>query len=73
MMRDPVTGGPHTAHTLNPVPLILANAPPAVTKVENGRLCDIAPTLLDLLGLPTPAAMTGHSLIAPDSGRRAAD
>jgi 2,3-bisphosphoglycerate-independent phosphoglycerate mutase len=73
MMRDPVTGGPHTAHTLNPVPFILANAPSAVTKVENGRLCDIAPTLLGLLGLPTPAAMTGHSLIVSASGRRAAD
>jgi 2,3-bisphosphoglycerate-independent phosphoglycerate mutase len=72
MMRDPQTGEPHTAHTLNPVPFVVVNAP--VTKhVAKGRLCDIAPTLLDLLGLATPPAMTGRSLIADDTGRRAAD
>src|SRR6185437_4803183 len=63
-MRDPETGEPHTAHTLNPVPLIVVNPPAGtVARVENGRLADVAPTLLDLLGLPQPAAMTGHSLI----------
>ena len=72
MMRDPETGEPHTAHTLNPVPLILANPPPAVARVENGRLADVAPTLLDILGLAKPAAMTGHSLIVSDE-RRAAE
>ncbi|MGH7092886.1 MAG: 2,3-bisphosphoglycerate-independent phosphoglycerate mutase [Stellaceae bacterium] len=73
MMRDPKTGEPHTAHTLNPVPFIMVNAPASVSRLGNGRLCDIAPTLLDLLGLAAPAAMTGHSLIAGDTGRRAAD
>ena len=47
--------------------------PGAVAKVENGRLADVAPTLLDLLGLPKPAAMTGHSLIVSDRKRRAAE
>jgi 2,3-bisphosphoglycerate-independent phosphoglycerate mutase len=73
MMRDPQTGEPHTAHTLNPVPFITVNPPGAVAKVENGRLADVAPTLLDLLGLPKPAAMTGHSLIVSDQGQRAAE
>jgi 2,3-bisphosphoglycerate-independent phosphoglycerate mutase len=73
MMRDPDTGEPHTAHTLNPVPFIAVNPPGAVARVENGRLADVAPTLLDLLGLPKPAAMTGHSLIVSDRNRRAAE
>jgi 2,3-bisphosphoglycerate-independent phosphoglycerate mutase len=73
MMRDPETGEPHTAHTLNPVPFVVVNPPGAVARVENGRLADVAPTLLDLLGLPKPAAMTGHSLIVPDHDRRAAE
>jgi 2,3-bisphosphoglycerate-independent phosphoglycerate mutase len=72
MMRDPDTGEPHTAHTLNPVPFILVNPPGAVSRVENGRLADVAPTLLDILGLEKPAAMTGHSLIVSDE-RRAAE
>ena len=60
-MIDPETGGPHTAHTLNEVPVWLIGRN-GVT-LENGRLADVAPTLLDLLGLDRPAAMTGHSLI----------
>jgi 2,3-bisphosphoglycerate-independent phosphoglycerate mutase len=62
LMRDPETGGPHTAHTLNPVPVLLANAP-ANTTLHNGILADLAPTILALLGIPQPAAMTGHSLL----------
>jgi 2,3-bisphosphoglycerate-independent phosphoglycerate mutase len=62
MMRDPQTGEPHTAHTLNPVPFIVVNPPVSIRHLKDGRLCDVAPTLLDLLGLPQPAAMTGHSL-----------
>jgi 2,3-bisphosphoglycerate-independent phosphoglycerate mutase len=62
LMRDPETGAPHTAHTLNPVPVLLANPPPN-TSLHTGILADLAPTLLTLLGLPQPAAMTGHSLI----------
>ncbi len=62
MMVDPATGGPHTAHTLNPVPLILMGAGNRIV-VKEGRLADIAPTLLELMGLPKPAEMTGTSLL----------
>jgi 2,3-bisphosphoglycerate-independent phosphoglycerate mutase len=66
-MRDPVTGAPHTAHTLFDVPLIVVNAKAAGREVAlaNGRLADVAPTLLDLLGIPKPVQMTGHSLLEP--------
>ncbi len=60
-MRDPETGGPHTAHTTNPVPIVLMggdNLP-----LIDGRLADIAPTLLELMGLPKPPEMTGVSLL----------
>jgi 2,3-bisphosphoglycerate-independent phosphoglycerate mutase len=63
VMVDPVTGGPHTAHTTNPVPVILVGGPPGAT-LRPGRLADLAPTLLQLMGLPQPAEMTGESLIA---------
>jgi 2,3-bisphosphoglycerate-independent phosphoglycerate mutase len=63
-MIDPATGGPHTAHTTNPVPAILVDGPAGVT-LADGRLADVAPTLLALMGLPQPAAMTGHSLLRP--------
>jgi len=59
MMRDPVTGAPHTAHTTNPVPVLLTNSP---GPLHDGRLADIAPTLLALLGLDKPVEMTGVSL-----------
>ncbi|HWF94436.1 MAG TPA: 2,3-bisphosphoglycerate-independent phosphoglycerate mutase [Xanthobacteraceae bacterium] len=62
MMRDPETGGPHTAHTTNPVPLILFGARNR-TLVAEGRLADLAPTLLELMGLPKPREMTGTSLL----------
>jgi 2,3-bisphosphoglycerate-independent phosphoglycerate mutase len=62
MMVDPVTGGPHTAHTLNPVPLILVGAGNRLLVAE-GRLADIAPTMLELMGLPKPPEMTGMSLL----------
>jgi 2,3-bisphosphoglycerate-independent phosphoglycerate mutase len=61
-MIDPVTGGPHTAHTLNPVPVALIGGPPGV-RLRDGRLADVAPTLLALLRLPRPPEMTGESLI----------
>jgi 2,3-bisphosphoglycerate-independent phosphoglycerate mutase len=63
MMRDPETGQPHTAHTTNPVPLLLVNPPASVAGLEDGRLCDVAPTLLQLLGLKKPKAMTGRVLL----------
>ena len=62
-MVDYTTGLPHTAHTTNPVPFVLVNADPEYKLAEGGKLCDIAPTLLELLGLPQPAEMTGKSLL----------
>ena len=61
LMKDPVTGGPHTAHTTNPVPVVLVADEKA--SLREGRLADIAPTLLELMGLPKPAEMTGTSLL----------
>ncbi len=61
LMRDPATGEPHTAHTTNPVPVLLAGRPGAA--LADGRLADLAPTLLALLGVPQPAEMTGVSLL----------
>lgn len=61
LMRDPVTGGPHTSHTTNPVPVLLAGAGGAT--LADGRLADLAPTLLALMELPQPKEMTGRSLL----------
>ena len=61
LMKDPVTGGPHTAHTTNPVPVFLVGG--RGRALHDGRLADLAPTLLALMGIPQPAAMTGHALI----------
>ena len=62
-MMNLETMQPHTAHTTNPVPFILYNYDPAYTLREGGRLCDIAPTLLEIMGMPQPKEMTGESLI----------
>ena len=62
-MIDPVTGGPHTSHTLNPVPVVLVGGP-AGAQLHDGRLSDLAPTLLALMNLPTPPEMTGKTLIS---------
>jgi 2,3-bisphosphoglycerate-independent phosphoglycerate mutase len=65
-MRDEETGEPHTAHTLNPVPLILVDPRHKGAKLRSGgSLKDVAPTVLALLGQPQPAEMTGSSLIEP--------
>jgi 2,3-bisphosphoglycerate-independent phosphoglycerate mutase len=61
-MIDPVTGGPHTAHTLNPVPVILVGGPQGA-RLRDGRLADLAPTLLELMAVDLPPEMTGQSLI----------
>ncbi len=61
-MVDPDTGGPHTAHTLNPVPVILVGGPEGAS-LRDGRLADLAPTLLQLMSLAQPPEMTGKSLI----------
>ena len=63
VMVDPETGGPHTAHTLNPVPVALVGGPQGAT-LRNGRLSDLAPTLLELMGLEQPPEMTGQSLLS---------
>ena len=61
-MIDPETGGPHTAHTLNPVPVALVGGPQGAG-LRDGRLADLAPTLLELMGLDLPPEMTGRTLI----------
>ena len=71
MMRDASTGQPHTAHTLNRVPVVLVHPPAEARALTDGRLADIAPTALALLGLPQPGAMTGESLIQPSGESRA--
>ncbi len=60
---DYTTGVPFTAHTTNPVPFILINYDPAYTLKEGGCLADLAPTLIDMMGLEKPVEMTGHSLL----------
>ncbi|MEO5337885.1 MAG: 2,3-bisphosphoglycerate-independent phosphoglycerate mutase [Magnetospirillum sp. WYHS-4] len=71
-MRDEETGQPHTAHTLNPVPVVLVHGPAWAAGLRNGRLADVAPTLLRLLGLPQPKEMTGRPLIVETGDRQAA-
>ena len=61
-MVDESTGTPFTAHTTNPVPFVLFNCP-GQSLASGGRLADIAPTLLDMMGLPVPSEMTGKSLL----------
>jgi 2,3-bisphosphoglycerate-independent phosphoglycerate mutase len=65
-MIDPVSGGPHTFHTLNPVPFILvAENGKQFTLRRDGALQDISPTVLGVLGIPQPKEMTGHDLRVP--------
>ena len=61
MMIDPATGGVHTAHTMNPVPLVAVRSHAAALRA-GGALCDVAPTILGLLGIERPVEMTGHDL-----------
>jgi 2,3-bisphosphoglycerate-independent phosphoglycerate mutase len=70
MMVDPVTGGPHTYHTTNPVPFIVVSEDAKkFTLRKDGALQDISPTVLAMLGLPQPKEMTGHSLLIPNNGK----
>jgi 2,3-bisphosphoglycerate-independent phosphoglycerate mutase len=63
LMRDPTTGGPHTAHTVNPVPLLYVDDRHKDAKIRSGgRICDVAPTMLKLMGLPKPQVMSGVPL-----------
>ncbi len=64
-MIDYETGGPHTAHTTHPVPLVLV-APGRYT-LRSGILADVAPTVLSLMGIPVPSEMTGKSLLVPEA------
>ncbi len=64
LMKDPATGRPHTAHTTNPVPLLYVHDADVHARIRSGgRICDVAPTMLELLGLPKPKVMTGESLL----------
>jgi 2,3-bisphosphoglycerate-independent phosphoglycerate mutase len=62
MMIDPETGGPHTAHTTNPVPFLLVEDGQAVSLRSGGALCDVGPTVLAMLGVDRPDEMTGRDL-----------
>jgi 2,3-bisphosphoglycerate-independent phosphoglycerate mutase len=64
LMKDPETGAPYTQHTVGKVYAVMVNAPAGVTSLRNGRLADLAPTVLQLAGLAQPAEMTGRSLVA---------
>ena len=66
-MIDPATGGPHTAHTTNPVVVALIGGPKGA-RLRDGRLADVAPTVLELMGLQPPQEMTGKSLIVAPEG-----
>jgi 2,3-bisphosphoglycerate-independent phosphoglycerate mutase len=63
LMRDPHSGQPHTAHTTNPVPIFWIGPDAIGSRLEDGGLSDLAPTVLELLGLPKPEEMSGRSLI----------
>jgi 2,3-bisphosphoglycerate-independent phosphoglycerate mutase len=71
MMMNRETGQAHTAHTLNLVPAVLVNAPDWCAGLQSGRLADVAPTLLQLMGLEQPDAMTGRSLLTVAGEQRA--
>jgi 2,3-bisphosphoglycerate-independent phosphoglycerate mutase len=63
LMVDPLTGEPHTAHTTNPVPIWWLSRATRGRRLRDGSLADVAPTVLELMGLPVPAEMTGRSLL----------
>jgi 2,3-bisphosphoglycerate-independent phosphoglycerate mutase len=66
-MYDETTHQKHTQHTLNRVPALLFNAPANIHSLNDGKLADVAPTMLALIGLPQPREMTGHSLLSERS------
>ncbi len=66
-MFDDKTGQKHTQHTLNRVPALLVNGPAAIRSLSDGKLADVAPTILALMKMPQPAEMTGHSLLSEAS------
>ena len=68
MMLEPDGRSPHTAHTLNPVPLVITSR--RVGLRAGGELQDLAPTVLGLIGVPVPAAMTGRTLVTAENENR---
>jgi len=62
MMIDPETGGPHTAHTTNPVPIVAVNDESLKQLRAGGALCDVGPTILRMMGIGQPTEMTGKTL-----------
>ncbi len=64
-MKDPLSGAPHTAHTLERVPVALINPPAGIKSLRDGKLADVAPTMLEIMGLDKPEEMDGNSLIVP--------
>ena len=62
MMIDPATGGPHTAHTTNPVPFVVVGDEGVTSLRGGGALCDVGPTILQMMGITQPAEMTGTTL-----------
>jgi 2,3-bisphosphoglycerate-independent phosphoglycerate mutase len=73
MMIDPETGGPHTAHTTNPVPLVVLDPDDDAPLRSGGALCDVGPTILRMLGIEQPAEMTGRDLRALAGARELAE
>lgn len=73
MMVDEDNGGAYTAHTTNPVPIVVVGDAVPVSGIRNGGLGDVAPTLLDLMGMGQPSEMTGNSLIERAGEARAAE
>jgi 2,3-bisphosphoglycerate-independent phosphoglycerate mutase len=71
MMIDPETGGAHTAHTTNPVPLVVVDPADDAPLRAGGALCDVGPTVLRLLGVDQPDEMTGRDLREMAAGVRA--
>jgi 2,3-bisphosphoglycerate-independent phosphoglycerate mutase len=62
MMLDPETGGPHTAHTTSPVPIVAIGEDTPAALRDGGALCDVAPTILEMFGMDQPDEMTGTTL-----------
>ena len=68
MMVDEKTGKPQTAHTTNEVPFVVINGPKDISLKEDGALCNVAPTVLELMGIPKPQEMDCESLIKTPAG-----
>jgi 2,3-bisphosphoglycerate-independent phosphoglycerate mutase len=65
-MADPETGQAHTAHTMNPVPFVFVSEQTQGVKAHDGKLADIAPTILHLMGIDTPVEMDGNLLLTEE-------